>query len=356
MRSRQPQSTAHEARAKNGAMFSKLLIAKFFPSGNPKTGTSRVTMDAGLIANMTTITEWYNGKGSVEVESGGIGSSYVAFSYDVPPGVGLYLETEIYSAEDNKNKEGYQRFNSDLSQDFATCLEGRIKKEQKTEMTFMAYGTYTGHKKFRTETYSFTFNKMIQHCIGESIWYYGKGSTNVTGGIGHTYFEFTSHIPAKVSGMNSYKCYFVKEMDLSAPVKKTLPHSKVFGGDSHGDVGNEHVLDQIYDTILPGTDAIMWFFGNYSAGIVSVKGGAEWKSGTGTMTLTEGGVGAKYIELTLNNSRTAYGSYQYNITHLLAKVSSKVRCTTNFLQVSLEKFAIYRRSQVQNVSCKGRLC
>ncbi|KDR10541.1 hypothetical protein L798_15250 [Zootermopsis nevadensis] len=156
--------------------------------------------------------------------------------------------------------------------------------------------------------------------------------------------------------MNSYKCYFVKEMDLSAPVKKTLPHSKVFGGDSHGDVGNGHVLDQIYDTILPGTDAIMWFFGNYSAGIVSVKGGAEWKSGTGTMTLTEGGVGAKYIELTLNNSRTAYGSYQYNITHLLAKVSSKVRCTTNFLQVSLEKFAIYRRSQVQNVSCRGRLC
>jgi hypothetical protein len=356
VRSKPGPKATHEvsASAENSAMFSKLLIAKFFPSDKPKKGVSRVIMDISLIANMSSITEWYNGNGSVEVQSGGVGSNYVVFGYDVPAGVGLYLETEIYSAEDYKKREGYERFNSDLSQDFATFLERRIKKkrQQKTEITFMAYGTYTGHKELRTEMYSFSFNKVIQHCIGESIWYNGKGSTKVTGGIGDRYFEFTSHIPAKVSGMNSYKCYFVKEMDLSMTVKKILPHSKVFGGDSQRNLGKEYVLNQIYDTILPGTDAIMWLFGNYSAGIISVKGRTEWKSGTGAMTLTEGGVGDKYIELTLNNSSHAYGSYQYNIMHLLAKVSAKAHCKSKELHTAryLGKFTIYRRYRVQNLS------
>jgi hypothetical protein len=64
--------------------------------------------------------------------------------------MGLYLETEMYSAEDYVKREGYERFKSDLSPDFVMCLEGRIKKEErrKTEITFVAYGTYTGNKEF----------------------------------------------------------------------------------------------------------------------------------------------------------------------------------------------------------------
>lgn len=339
VRSKAGPTPTHEISEGNSVMYSKLLIAKFFPSDKPKRGVSRVNMDVSVIANMSTITEWYNGNGSVDVQSGGTGYNFVTFSYNVPAGVGLYLETEIYSPEDFQKQEEYERFNSDLSQDFATCLEGRLKEEEvrKTEITFMVYGKYTGHKEFRTEVYSFSFDKVIQHCIGESIWYNGKGSTDITGGVAERYFEFTSHIPAKVSGMNSYKCYFVKEIDLSMSVKKILPHSKVFGGEPQRNHGKEFVYDQIYDTILPGTDAIMWLFGNYSAGVVSVTGSAKWKSGTGAMTLTEGGVGDRYIELTLNSSSQAYGSYQYNITHLLAQVSNTVQLpSVSYLLESLK--------------------
>jgi hypothetical protein len=39
--------------------------------------------------------------------------------------------------------------------------------------------------------------------------------------------------------------------------KKTLPHFKVFGGNSKRNLGSEYVSNQIYDTVLPGTDEIV---------------------------------------------------------------------------------------------------
>jgi hypothetical protein len=328
--SNQRRTTTHKASAENTVMHSKLFVGKFFPSDEPKRGESRINMSASLIANISTTTEWYNGSGSVAVQSGGAGCNFVVFSYEIPAGVGLYLETEIYSVEDYMKQEQYERFDSHLSTEFATCLEGRHKEQQNIEITFMAYGIYTSHSEFRTEIYSFSFDKVVQNCIGESIWYNGNGSTDVTGGIAERYFKFTSRIPTGVSGMDSYKCYFVRTMDPSVQVKRLLPHSKVFAGDSYRNSKTKYVLDQIYDTILPGSEAITWFFGNYSAGIINVEGSAEWKSGTGVMTIIEGD---RYIELSLDNPAKAYGTYQCNITHLLAQVSNKVHCLANLFQL-----------------------
>ncbi|XP_069683204.1 uncharacterized protein [Periplaneta americana] len=138
------------------------------------------------------------------------------------------------------------------------------------------------------------------------------GYTDITGGISDNYLQFTSHIPAQVKGYNSYTCYFVDGQYPISSKKTNLAHYKLADVHSHADRSSQLVLCQWYSTITPVDELTSVTFSNLV--IVNYEGGPEWKNGTGTITVDQGGVGSSFMEFVFHKDPYAFGSYKYNVT------------------------------------------
>ncbi|XP_069683203.1 uncharacterized protein [Periplaneta americana] len=291
--------------------FSKIFVGAFMPIGGSKKGEARVNLDGTLITNITTTTDWLTGNGTLDIKAGGIGYDYVIFDYDIAADAQLYFETKIYSTED------IMRFGQSKSQEHDNMyISTKFKEEMFVNpqeiIRFIAYGEYSSNNNSRTETYSFSFNKTVMHCIGQSMWYNGEGTTDITGGISDNYLQFTSHIPAQVTGYNSYTCYFVEGQYPVSSKKTSLTNYRHVNVHPYGQRSIEFVLCQVYSSITPVDELTIVAFGNMI--ILDYKGGPEWKNGTGTITVDQGGVGNIFMEFGFHKDPYAFGSYKYNVT------------------------------------------
>ncbi|XP_069682082.1 uncharacterized protein [Periplaneta americana] len=290
--------------------FSKIFIGDFLPIGGPKKGESRVNLDGTLIANITIMEEWFIGNGTLEIEAGGIGYDYVVFNYDIPADSQLYFEIKIYSTEDIVRFDHSKTQEHDNTQ-ISAKLKEQLLAEPEEIIRFIAYGDYSSNNKSRVETYSFSFDKTVHHCLGESSWYNGEGNTDVTGGISENYLQFTSHIPAQVTGFNSYKCYFVDGQYPVSSKKTNLAHYKLADVHPHGQKSSELSLCQWYSSITPTDELTIVSFG--TSVILSYEGGPEWRNGTGNIIVNQGGVGSTFIGFIMDKDPYAFGSYKYNL-------------------------------------------
>ncbi|XP_069683205.1 uncharacterized protein [Periplaneta americana] len=290
--------------------YSKMFAGSFLPSGGPKRGEARVNLNGSDIAKISTYPVGVSDNGTIEIKAGGVGYDYVVFGYDIPAETYVYFDTSIYSTEDIEQLD----FSKSQKQD-RTYILSKLKEELSADpqlmMQFLAFGEYFPNNNSKTETYSFSFdNKFVKKCDGESRWNNGEGNTVVSGGISDNYLQFTSHVPAQVTGYNSYICQFADEQYPQSSRKRNFDrYSSVH---PHGDNTSEIALSQWYSSIDPGDEFQRVTFVN--ATIVSYEGRPEWKNGTGTITIGMGGVGCEFIEFDFHMDPYAFGSFQYNIT------------------------------------------
>ncbi|XP_069682084.1 uncharacterized protein [Periplaneta americana] len=291
--------------------FSKIFVGTFLPIGGSKKGEAKVNLDGTLIANITIMEDWLIGNGTLDIKAGGIGYDYVVFDYDIPADSQLYFETKIYSTEDVIN------FNHSKPEEHDnTYISSKFKEElfanPEEIIRFIVFGDYSSNNNSRTETYSFSFDKTVMSCLGESMWYNGEGNTDITGGISDNYLQFTSHIPAQVTGYNGYSCYFVDGQYPVSSKKINIAHYKFADVHPHAERSSQLVLCQWYSTITPVDELTVVDFSN--SVIVNYEGGPEWKNGTGTITVDQGGVGNSSIMFVFHKDPYAFGSYKYNVT------------------------------------------
>ncbi|XP_069682083.1 uncharacterized protein [Periplaneta americana] len=291
--------------------FSKIFIGDFLPIGGPKKGEARVNLDGTLIANITIMEEWFIGNGTLEIEAGGIGYDYVVFNYDIPADSQLYFEIKMYSTEDIVRFDHSKTQEHDNTQ-ISAKLKEQLLAEPEQIIRFIAYGEYSSNNKSRVETYSLSFDKTVMRCVGDSTWYNGEGNTDITGGISENYLQFTSHIPAQVTGYNSYSCYFVDGQYPVTPKKTNLAHHKFADVHPHAERSSQLALCQWYSTIMPSDELAVVNFSN--SVIMNYEGGPEWKNGTGTITVDQGGVGSSSIMFVFHKDPYAFGIYRYNVT------------------------------------------